>query len=91
VHQLAGYDRVKGISYWTKNYRTGIELEDPEALQRHHPVLRPDLNPSRGRASVVGQQVPLSERAVRDATKIRTTPLIRSIWLPNTVCAGQDR
>ncbi|HUQ54240.1 lysine 2,3-aminomutase, partial [Lentzea sp.] len=27
VHQLADYDRELGISYWTKNYRTGIELE----------------------------------------------------------------
>ncbi|KJK46499.1 lysine 2,3-aminomutase, partial [Lentzea aerocolonigenes] len=25
VHQLAEYDRELGISYWTKNYRTGIE------------------------------------------------------------------
>ena len=23
------YDRERGISYWTKNYRTGIEAEDP--------------------------------------------------------------
>ena len=32
VHQVAEYDREKGISYWTKNYRTGIEANDPEAL-----------------------------------------------------------
>jgi hypothetical protein len=31
------YDRELGISYWTKNYRTGIELEDPEALDRRYP------------------------------------------------------
>ena len=41
VHQLAEYDREKGISYWTKNYRTGIELEDPEALQRRYPYYDP--------------------------------------------------
>ncbi len=29
VHQLAEYDREKGISYWTKNYLTGIEWDDP--------------------------------------------------------------
>ena len=29
VHQLEDYDRERGISYWTKNYRTGIELERP--------------------------------------------------------------
>jgi lysine 2,3-aminomutase len=34
VHQLADYDREHGISYWTKNYRTSIEGDDPEALSR---------------------------------------------------------
>jgi lysine 2,3-aminomutase len=34
IHQLKDYDREKGISYWTKNYRTGIELEDQSALTR---------------------------------------------------------
>ncbi|MGN6330820.1 MAG: KamA family radical SAM protein, partial [Motilibacteraceae bacterium] len=34
VHQLADYDEVRGISSWTKNYRTGIELDDPDALSR---------------------------------------------------------
>ncbi|WP_433471848.1 KamA family radical SAM protein [Spirillospora sp. CA-142024] len=36
VHQLAGYDRERGISYWTKNYRTGLELSDPDALTRRY-------------------------------------------------------
>ncbi|MBI4346415.1 MAG: lysine 2,3-aminomutase, partial [Elusimicrobia bacterium] len=34
IHQLKEYDREKGISYWTKNYRTGIESSDPDALSR---------------------------------------------------------
>ncbi|HET7327350.1 MAG TPA: lysine 2,3-aminomutase [Nocardioidaceae bacterium] len=34
VHQLAEYDRERGISYWTKNYRTSIEATDAEALER---------------------------------------------------------
>jgi lysine 2,3-aminomutase len=34
IHQVESYDREKGISYWTKNYRTGIEFEDPDALDR---------------------------------------------------------
>ncbi len=34
IDQLKEYDREKGISYWTKNYRTGIELEDKNALSR---------------------------------------------------------
>src|SRR6266849_6778391 len=31
MQQLKEYDREKGISYWTKNYKTGIEANDPEA------------------------------------------------------------
>jgi lysine 2,3-aminomutase len=34
VHQLEHYDRVRGVSYWTKNYRTSVEHEDAEALTR---------------------------------------------------------
>ncbi|HNM98393.1 MAG TPA: lysine 2,3-aminomutase, partial [Marmoricola sp.] len=34
VHQLADYDTVHGISYWTKNYRTSIEMTDQDALSR---------------------------------------------------------
>ena len=34
VHQLDSYDQVRGISYWTKNYRTSVEAEDTEALTR---------------------------------------------------------
>ena len=49
VHQIASYDRVRGISEWTKNYRTGIELSDPEALSRQHPFYDPiDTLPAEG-------------------------------------------
>jgi lysine 2,3-aminomutase len=41
VHQVDEYDRERGISYWTKNYRTGIEADDPEALTRKHPYYDP--------------------------------------------------
>ncbi len=41
VHQVAEYDRVRGISYWTKNYRTGIEADDPEALSRTYEYYDP--------------------------------------------------
>jgi lysine 2,3-aminomutase len=41
VHQLADYDRERGISYWTKNYRTSIEASDPEALTRTYPYCDP--------------------------------------------------
>jgi lysine 2,3-aminomutase len=41
VHQVAEYDREKGISYWTKNYRTGIEDDDPEVLTRKYEYYDP--------------------------------------------------
>jgi lysine 2,3-aminomutase len=41
INQLKDYDREKGISYWTKNYRTGIEYDDPEALTRRYPYYDP--------------------------------------------------
>jgi len=41
IHQVAGYDRMRGISYWMKNYRTGIEHADPGALERRYPYYDP--------------------------------------------------
>jgi len=41
VHQVREYDRQLGISYWTKNYRTGIEADDPEALSRRYEYFDP--------------------------------------------------
>ena len=41
VHQLARYDHEHGISYWTKNYRTSIEADDPDALTREYPYYDP--------------------------------------------------
>jgi KamA family protein len=41
VHQVAAYDRERGISYWTKNYRTGIESGDSEALDRRYSYYDP--------------------------------------------------
>ena len=41
VHMVESYDRVKGISYWRKNYRTGIEYDDPDALSREYPAYDP--------------------------------------------------
>ncbi|HEX2050252.1 MAG TPA: lysine 2,3-aminomutase [Actinomycetota bacterium] len=51
VHQVEDYDRVRGISYWTKNYRTGIEHDDPQALERRYEYYDPiDTLPEEGRA-----------------------------------------
>jgi lysine 2,3-aminomutase len=41
IHQAESYDREKGISYWTKNYRTGIEFDDPDALERRYEYYDP--------------------------------------------------
>jgi lysine 2,3-aminomutase len=41
VHMLAEYDRERGISYWTKNYRTSIEADDAEALARRYEYYDP--------------------------------------------------
>jgi KamA family protein len=41
VHQVARYDQELGISYWTKNYRTGVEADDPLALDREYEYYDP--------------------------------------------------
>ncbi len=41
VHQVASYDTTLGVSSWTKNYRTAIELGDAEALHRTYPYYDP--------------------------------------------------
>jgi lysine 2,3-aminomutase len=41
VHQVSSYDEVRGISYWTKNYRTSIEAADADALTRTYEYYDP--------------------------------------------------
>jgi KamA family protein len=41
VHQVESYDRTLGISRWTKNYRTSVEVDDPEALSRRYDYYDP--------------------------------------------------
>ncbi|HLX47310.1 MAG TPA: lysine 2,3-aminomutase [Streptosporangiaceae bacterium] len=41
VHQVSRYDTERGISYWTKNYRTAVEAGDPEALNREYEYYDP--------------------------------------------------
>ena len=51
MHQAHEYDQVRGISGWTKNYRTSIEIDDPEALRRTYPYYDPiDTLPEEGQA-----------------------------------------
>ena len=49
IHQAKKYDREMGISYWTKNYRTVVETDDPEALVRMYEYYDPvDTLPESG-------------------------------------------
>jgi lysine 2,3-aminomutase len=49
VHQVHEYDRERGISTWTKNYRTSIEAQDEEALSREYVYYDPiDSLPASG-------------------------------------------
>jgi lysine 2,3-aminomutase len=49
VHQVHSYDKVKGISYWTKNYLTSIEKDKPEALNNLYEYYDPiDTLPPEG-------------------------------------------
>ena len=41
VHQVTRYDTERGISYWTKNYRTAVEADDAGALQREYEYFDP--------------------------------------------------
>jgi KamA family protein len=41
VHQVSRYDTRLGISYWTKNYRTAVEADDPLALRREYAYYDP--------------------------------------------------
>jgi lysine 2,3-aminomutase len=38
---VAEYDHERGISYWTKNYRTSIEKDDTSALDRRYEYYDP--------------------------------------------------
>jgi lysine 2,3-aminomutase len=49
VHQAESYDRVRGISGWTKNYRTTLETDDADALNRSYAYYDPiDTLPAEG-------------------------------------------
>jgi lysine 2,3-aminomutase len=41
VHQVARYDTGRGISYWTKNYRTAVEAGDQLAIGREYAYYDP--------------------------------------------------
>ncbi|OLB78018.1 MAG: lysine 2,3-aminomutase, partial [Actinobacteria bacterium 13_2_20CM_2_71_6] len=63
VHQVVEYDRERGISYWTKSYRTGLDLAEPtgadlaSVLDRRYPYYDPiSTLPEAGRRWWSGRQ-----------------------------------
>ncbi|HEU4401359.1 MAG TPA: lysine 2,3-aminomutase [Candidatus Polarisedimenticolia bacterium] len=60
VNQVREYDRDNGITYWTKNYRTGIEADDPQALTRRYEYYDPVYTlPEYGQAFWRSQRAPV--------------------------------
>jgi lysine 2,3-aminomutase len=41
IHQVVHYDKTYGVSWWTKNYRTADDRDDPIALERAYPFHDP--------------------------------------------------
>jgi lysine 2,3-aminomutase len=41
VDQVVEYDRARGISYWRRNYRTGLDADHVDALTRTYPYYDP--------------------------------------------------
>ena len=51
VHQVTRYDTDRGISYWTKHYRTAVETDDVLAIGREYAYHDPIYTlPARGQA-----------------------------------------
>jgi lysine 2,3-aminomutase len=69
VHMVTEYDREHGISYWTKNYRTTIERDEPEVLSRRYAYYDPiDTLPPSGKRWWTKQQAAQPTSGVRIAT-----------------------
>ena len=70
VHQVASYDEVRGISYWTKNYRTSIEATDPDALTRTYEYYDPIHTLPRRGPGVVGPAGPGGRSPSADESRL---------------------
>ena len=94
VHQLADYDTERGISYWTKNYRTSIEADRPRGADADLRVLRPDPHAARGGPGVVGRarrrprRGPRRRRTLRQGVPHRRPGAGRVPEAPHPLLAG---
>jgi lysine 2,3-aminomutase len=88
VHQVHTYDTERGISYWTKNYRTSIESEDDEALSREYVYYDPIYTlPEAGRAwwREHGDSGAAHEAALAQAAASRTAAAAQAEAVPSPV------
>ncbi|MDH5277812.1 MAG: lysine 2,3-aminomutase, partial [Actinomycetota bacterium] len=82
VDQVDEYDHILGMSYWSKNYRTGIELDDPEATHRNYVYYDPiHALPPEGQEWWRGQgyhpgQVPEADSAAAAASRASSAALV---------------
>ena len=79
VHQLADYDRERGISYWTKNYRTSIEATDPEALTRTYAYYDPIHTLPEAGPGVVAPSTPATPTSPRPSVRPPALPRRRRV------------
>jgi lysine 2,3-aminomutase len=80
VHQVAAYDETRGISYWRKNYRTGIEHAGDGALERTYEYYDPiDTLPAAGQAwwqEHAGDHLAAAEQRAADSRAVSTRQLL---------------
>jgi lysine 2,3-aminomutase len=67
VHQVSRCDTERGISYWTKNYRTAVDADDELALEREFEYYDPIyLLPESGQRWWRERALDLAAAAVRE-------------------------
>ncbi len=87
VHQVHSYDTERGISYWTKNYRTSIEAADEDALSREYVYYDPiytlpeagqDWWREHGDAERVHMQAMAQAAASRNAAEVQASHAVHA-------------
>ncbi len=66
VHQVDEYDEVRGVSWWSKSYRTQLDATDAEALTKRFPYYDPiDTLPEIGQAWWVEPPAPHTRKPLQ--------------------------